>query len=336
MSSVHSPRLSVRMLAGVLLAGVSLAACTTAPTPRLATRMPEAQSSGKAGPPSGAGGVYKVGKPYQVGGIWYVPREEPDYDVRGVASWYGDEFHNRRTANGEVFDMHSVSAAHTTLPLPSMVEVTNLENGRTLTVRVNDRGPFVGGRVIDLSHEAARQLGFDRQGLAQVRVRYVGPASLGGPDVRLTKAPMPSPAPATEFRTAMVAEAAPKAAPQTTAPISSRALPAITRTELAPLAPTRSAPSRLMEARRDLSIDEALDRSFWIQAGSFSEAANAARAAANLSNVGVRAKIEPFDSNGSTFYRVVLQSSGDEGAALALRDAVAQYGFADAKVVRPF
>src|SRR5688572_6126972 len=155
-------------LAVILAASASLAACVT---PQYATRGGEGPT--KPGP--GGTGVRKVGAPYQIGGIWYVPREQPDYDVRGVASWYGDAFHMKATANGEVFDMNAVSAAHTTLPLPSLVEVTNLDNGKKLVVRVNDRGPFVDNRIIDLSREAAIQLGFHRQGLANVRVRYVGP-----------------------------------------------------------------------------------------------------------------------------------------------------------------
>lgn len=119
----------------------------------------------------------RLGKPYQISGIWYVPRHQPDYDEVGVGSWYGKKFHHKDTANGETFDMHAISAAHTTLPLPSMVEVTNLENGRRLNVRVNDRGPFVDDRIIDLSQAAARELGYEKDGIARVRVRYLGPAS---------------------------------------------------------------------------------------------------------------------------------------------------------------
>ncbi|PQA85366.1 septal ring lytic transglycosylase RlpA family protein [Hyphococcus luteus] len=134
------------------------------------------------GPGGGKGGSphYKVGKPYKVNGKWYRPEEDPHYSKTGVASWYGSQFHGRLTANGEIFDMNRLSAAHTTLPLPSMVEVTNLENNRSILVRVNDRGPFAHGRIIDLSREAARRLGFEHQGTARVRVRYAGPAPLNG------------------------------------------------------------------------------------------------------------------------------------------------------------
>ncbi|GIU65953.1 hypothetical protein PsB1_0107 [Candidatus Phycosocius spiralis] len=118
----------------------------------------------------------KIGAPYQANGTWYIPAHEPDYNEIGTASWYGRDFHGRTTANGEVFDMNVVSAAHPTLPIPSLVEVTNLANGRSMIVRVNDRGPFVGNRLIDLSARGAYLLGFQDQGSTQVRVRYVGPA----------------------------------------------------------------------------------------------------------------------------------------------------------------
>lgn len=130
------------------------------------------------------GGTYKVGEPYQVGGRWYNPREQPDYDRIGVASWYGSDFHGRHTSNGEVFDMHALTAAHPTLPLPSYAYVTNLSNSRTILVRVNDRGPYVGERMIDLSKELARSLGLLSGGTGKVRVRYAGPAPLDGNDRR--------------------------------------------------------------------------------------------------------------------------------------------------------
>jgi rare lipoprotein A len=116
-------------------------------------------------------------RPYEVDGRWYYPAEQPDYDAVGLASFYGPEHQCRMTADGETFDMRWPSAAHRTLPLPSLVEVTNLDNGRSIDVRVNDRGPFVGARIIDLSRAAAQQLGFSGPGTAKVRVRYIGPAT---------------------------------------------------------------------------------------------------------------------------------------------------------------
>jgi rare lipoprotein A len=142
-------------------------------------------------------GIYKLGQPYQIQGRWYYPEYDPSYDHVGIASWYGEPFHGRRTANGEVFDRDMVTAAHPTLPLPSLVRVVNLENHRELVVRVNDRGPFVGDRIIDLSQEAARQLGFEGQGLASVRVQFVGLADAQGvpprPTVRHARAAVPDP-----------------------------------------------------------------------------------------------------------------------------------------------
>ena len=118
----------------------------------------------------------KVGSPYQVKGRWYVPAAEPDYDEVGVGSWYGPQFNGRKTATGEVFNMELMTAAHTTLPIPSIARVTNLENGRTIIVRINDRGPFIDNRIIDLSKKAAETIGYKEKGKAKVRVEYLGPA----------------------------------------------------------------------------------------------------------------------------------------------------------------
>lgn len=130
------------------------------------------------------GGTYKIGSPYKVGGRWYNPREQSDYDRVGIASWYGSDFHGRKTANGEIFDMHALTAAHPTLPMPSYAYVTNLSNNRTILVRINDRGPYVGERMIDLSRRSAQELGLLSGGTGRVRVRYAGPAPLDGNDAR--------------------------------------------------------------------------------------------------------------------------------------------------------
>jgi rare lipoprotein A len=146
-------------------------------------------------------GTYKLGAPYQINGIWYYPEYDPNYEAVGVASWYGRQFHGRPTANGEIFDMRQVSAAHPTLPMPSLVEVTNLENGRTMKLRVNDRGPFHDNRLIDLSQAAARELGFEGKGLARVRVRFVsllpanGTPPIAGTTTRPTTVVAAAPAP---------------------------------------------------------------------------------------------------------------------------------------------
>lgn len=145
------------------------------------------------------GGTYRVGKPYVVAGRTYVPEEDVNYRAEGLASWYGDDFHGRLTANGEVFDMGSLTAAHPTLPLPSYARVTNMSNGKSLIVRVNDRGPYHGNRLIDVSNKAAELLEFKGNGVARVRVEYVGRAPLEGSDDRQllatlrTGVPAPSP-----------------------------------------------------------------------------------------------------------------------------------------------
>lgn len=132
----------------------------------------------KQGKRTAAGGIYKVGKPYKIAGEWYYPRENTKYDNIGTASWYGPKFQGRRTANGEIFDMNLLTAAHPTLPMPVMVQVTNLENGRSMKLRVNDRGPFKKNREIDLSRRAAEILGFKDKGTARVRVKYLHRAPL--------------------------------------------------------------------------------------------------------------------------------------------------------------
>jgi peptidoglycan lytic transglycosylase len=145
------------------------------------------------------GGTYRVGRPYTVAGQVYVPEEDPHYRAEGLASWYGDDFHGRLTANGEVFDMASLTAAHPTLPMPCYARVTNLSNGKSLIVRVNDRGPYHGNRVMDVSSRAADLLEFKGNGVARVRVEYVGRAPLEGSDDRqliaTLRTGMPAPSP---------------------------------------------------------------------------------------------------------------------------------------------
>ncbi|CAN5276026.1 septal ring lytic transglycosylase RlpA family protein [soil metagenome] len=145
------------------------------------------------------GGTYRVGKPYVVAGRTYVPEENPNYRAEGLASWYGDAFHGRLTANGEVFDMTSLTAAHPTMPLPSYARVTNTANGKSVIVRVNDRGPYHGNRIIDVSNTAAKLLEFRENGIGRVRVEYVGRAPLDGSDDRQLIATLrtgePAPAP---------------------------------------------------------------------------------------------------------------------------------------------
>ncbi|MBP1850134.1 rare lipoprotein A [Rhizobium halophytocola] len=141
---------------------------------------PKVASNGKM--PRG-GGRYLVGKPYVVKGKTYYPKLNPDYEKTGLASWYGDAFHGRKTANGEVYDQYYLSAASPTMPLPSYAQVTNLDNGSSVVVRVNDRGPFHRGRIMDVSEKTAELLDMKTIGTAHVRVKYVGPARMDGHDL---------------------------------------------------------------------------------------------------------------------------------------------------------
>ncbi len=155
------------------------------------------------------GGAYRVGKPYNVNGRTYFPAENPHYRAEGMASWYGRDFHGRLTANGEVYDMHSLSAAHTTLPMPSYVRVTNLDNRRSIVVRVNDRGPYHRNRVIDVSIGTAKALDFYKKGVAHVQVEYVGRAPLEGSDDAMLMATLREGSPAPAPSKVMVAAAKP-------------------------------------------------------------------------------------------------------------------------------
>lgn len=160
----------LRRAAG-LAAPLALMACST-------MDLPDAPKT--VGVPVKPNPHYKIGAPYEIEGEWYVPKVDERYEETGIASWYGDDFHGKLTANGEIFDKRRLSAAHKTLPLPTLAEVENLENGKTIVVRVNDRGPFRDNRVIDLSHAAADALGFTAKGTTRVRVRYVGETDVAG------------------------------------------------------------------------------------------------------------------------------------------------------------
>lgn len=177
-------RIRNRAFRGLAIAGLMslLAAC--AGTGATRSIGPVRMAGNNAAPPVIADPAPIVSgtmRAYQVRGRWYRPEEQPNYDEVGMASWYGDQFNGRPTATGEIFDMHALTAAHKTLPLPGLIEVTNMANGRRAVLRVNDRGPFVDGRILDLSRGAAQELGLLQAGVGQVRVRYLGRAPrLGG------------------------------------------------------------------------------------------------------------------------------------------------------------
>ena len=173
----------------VLLSWISMSLLACAES-KLAVHVAKKITQGTANKPdlSSQKGTYKIGKPYKIKGVWYYPHEDAQYDRTGIASWYGKLFHGRRTANGEIYDMNALTAAHKTLPMPVRVQVTNLENGRSLELKINDRGPFVNGRIIDVSRRAAQLLGFFNKGTAKVRVTLINST-----DNRVIAKRMPTP-----------------------------------------------------------------------------------------------------------------------------------------------
>jgi rare lipoprotein A len=272
--------------------------------------------------------IYKVGNPYQVAGIWYYPKEQPDYNETGIASWYGADFHGMLTANGEVFDRNAVSAASPTLPMPVNVRVTNLENGRSLVVRVNDRGPYINGRVIDLSEHAADLLGYRTNGTARVRVTYLGRADLYGPGL----AP---PSQETPPEIAMAIPAAPVAM------VDMMALAPVSGAKVAPPTPVTSLPKpvqRVEVAKLDAVADGKVTEmpvptatALYVQAGAFTSPVNAGAVAAKLQSTGAR--VYPGRKDGHPIYRVRVgpfQAVPDADAALAHVQAL---GHSDAQIV---
>ncbi len=281
-------------------------------------------------PSSSASSNYKVGKAYQVAGVWYYPQEDFNYDETGIASWYGPDFHAKLTANGEVFDQNAVTAAHKTLQMPSVARVTNLENGRSIIVRINDRGPFVNGRILDLSRRSAQLLGMEGKGTAKVRVQVLNEESrvLAGklkPDVAGNEPKVASAAP----RGAVTAESLPP-------PPGAKSKGADTVVVASSAAPTQ----------RGLSVD-AVDRelaaqevrtvpvhatNIYVQAGSFSRHDNALRLSARLSPVG-KTQIQQVTVQGKTVFRVRLGPLGSVEDADRMLDAVVATGQQDARVV---
>ena len=169
---------AIPTLSALFLGAVLLSACAETSlifhSAKIIMREIEGEPEAKQPPPGQpvpAG--YKLGDTYMVAGVRYFPRFDPNYNETGIASWYGEPFHGRDTANGERYDMNELTAAHKTMPMPSTARVTNLENGRSLMLRVNDRGPFVAGRIIDISRRGAQLLGFYRKGTAKVRVEFI-------------------------------------------------------------------------------------------------------------------------------------------------------------------
>jgi len=310
-------------------------------------------------------GGYKIGVPYTIRGVKYYPREDFEYDKTGLASWYGDPFHGRKTASGEVYNKWAMTAAHKTLQMPSLVEVTNLENGNKLVLRINDRGPFVSGRIIDLSRGAARKLGVEKTGVAKVRVRVLKKESLRMRQLALANmssksvalaaqktavTPSPPPTAAVVASPGPVAGGRPTALtapplanqtavrPSPTRPISTpvqvSTRRSITSQNLAapPVArvtqPPAAAPPPTVVAAKPKVVPPVPsgNGSIFIQAGAFRSAGNAQRLRDTLASIG-QAQVVPTDIRGQRYYRVRLGpvASVEQGNRLLARVVGAGY-----------
>ncbi len=270
-------------------------------------------------------GVYKIGEPYQIENIWYYPREQPDYDETGIASWYGPTFYGKRTANGEIYDGNALTAAHKTLPMPVNVRVTNLDNGKSIIVRVNDRGPYARGRIIDLSRRAAELLDVIQTGTARVRVTYLARANLdGGP-------PPPDTPPAIANALPAVPSGRIESAPLGAVPGAAVAAP-VTRRPLP--VPVPGASVALASNEPSGQVDKVpvpASTRLYVQVGAFSNQANARRL---MTSLGGDLRISTVQRNGQTLYRVrtgPLASVGDADAALARING--QSGGEDARII---
>lgn len=244
--------------------------------------------------------AYKVGNPYQIDDVWYRPAVDYSYDETGIASWYGAAFHDRLTANGETYNMNLVTAAHRTLPLPSMVRVTNLENGRSLKVRVNDRGPFARGRIIDMSKRGAELLGFKQQGTAKVRVEILAEESR-----QLAGLP-PGEASPSASEPVVLASAATDSHPLPTTTV---------------LAPEPVVTTKLVEATQ-----------MFIQAGAFARYENATSVSSRLEAIG-EAKVVPVNVGELELYRVRLGPLANVEEADAKLDEVVKAGYPEARLI---
>ena len=260
-------------------------------------------------------GVYKVGQPYQINGIWYTPAEDPAYNKTGIASWYGRPFHGQRTANGEIYDMNTLTAAHKTLPMPSYVRVRNLENGRSLILRLNDRGPFVNGRIIDVSYRAAQLLGFSEKGTARIQVQAVD-----GPSENLIAARAANPGGGLEIDVA--------AAPR----------PQVAVDDLPPPAGVDVAPVEGFQPTLGLGIEpgvmlfEVAPTDMYVQAGAFAIYESANKLRSELEYLG-QVAIRSINIGGRQLYRVRIGPIASVARADATLAVVIDQGHAEARII---
>jgi rare lipoprotein A len=301
------------LAAGLALSGCSSKKKTASMDPFAGIGSPIFKGSGKM--PKGTGKRH-VGRPYQVAGRWFTPKDQPGYDKTGTASWYGEAFNRRKTSNGEWFDMNDLTAAHATLPLPSYAKVTNIENGKVVVVRINDRGPFVGPRIIDLSKRTAEVLGFKSKGKATVRVQYLGPAPLRDQGQNLM---------------AMNRELGQGASVRQLAQMA-RAGESGQDSQVAMAAPQRQ--PRVQTARYqgdDVQPSDSTPLGYIIAVGTFVDPGEATSAARSLVDYGAR--VVSTQALNGTAYRVLIGPLGTRAEARTALAAVYGEGFEDARVI---
>ena len=255
-----------------------------------------------------AGGIYKIGTPYEIEGEWYYPQEDATYDNTGIASWYGPKFHGRRTANGEIFDMDLLTAAHPTLPMPVRAKVTNLENGRSVVVRINDRGPFAKDREIDMSRHAADILGFKEKGTAKVRVQYLGRAPLYDTSGRMIKRQEPD---------RFIADK----------PMTPKEDSKVAAAPIAPVDVRSSDGKRLVKPLPDVEA-----KRYAVQVGVFSMRENAVALQARLQEF-APVKIVEVEMGGATLYRVKMGGANIRADARLTLEKLVAAGHTDAVII---
>lgn len=303
--------------------GVALVGCAEAELGAQLAKSVAGTTAGERidGHPDGRGGYFKVGNPYKIDGDWYYPKDDTSYDSTGIGSWYGPQFHGKKTANGEVFDQNSISAAHPTLPMPTIARVTNLENGRSLIVRVNDRGPFARGREIDLSRRSAELLGYRKQGTAKVRVQYLGRAPLYGEK-------MPARFAESSPKESFVMPKAKQRDDDTLAPAIPSA-PVQVATLGAAMAPIANSPAVTGQVEQS-AVPTISD--LFVQAGAFSSQGNAELVRQQLAPLG-DATVTPIDVNGQTLYRVRVGPVESVESADTVLNRVVQQGHKGARII---
>lgn len=280
-------------------------------------------------------GKYKVGDPYQIKGIWYYPKVDYTYDKTGIASWYGPGFHGKKTANGEVYDQNALTAAHKTLPMPSLVQVTNLENGRSLQIKINDRGPFAYGRIIDLSRRGAQLLGFQRQGTARVRVKLLEAESrilVRQAKSGMYLASVDSPI---QMETKLPKEGVAKE--KLSPPVGATSAPIKKVPDRKKLVKSFGRPSKIDREMRVAPNGQVTNvavkkGNMFIQVGAFTNYDNAYRSAARLSTLG-NIKITSKIVNGAEYFRVRAGPIQDLSAADRQLEAILRAGFRAARLL---